>query len=72
MIEHNDNNNQLQKELKSAWSELDIFNNLLKMELKGSSHLQLPTMFQIVYYLSFSSQKFVSLLHSKKGERYRG
>lgn len=45
MIEHNDQNNQLPKELKSVFRELEI----VKLALRRSLALQLPICFSLFF-----------------------
>ena len=70
MIEHNDPNNQLPKELKSVFKELEIFKHLRKAGITKRFGFTTSYLFQLVFCLIFHHKSWFTLLNSKKGDRY--
>ena len=70
MIEHNDQNNQLPKELKSVFKELEIFKHLRKAGITKKFGFTTSYLFQLVFCLIFHHKSWFTLLNSKKGDRY--
>lgn len=70
MIEHNNQNNQLPKELNSIFSELEISKHLRKAGIKKRFGFSPFYLFQLVFCLIFQHKSWFSLLQSKKGDRY--
>jgi hypothetical protein len=70
MIEHNDQNNQLPKELKSVFNELEISKHLRNAGIKKKFGFTCSYLFQLVFCLIFHHKSWFTLLQSKKGERY--
>jgi DDE superfamily endonuclease len=70
MIEHFDQNNQLPKELKSVFSELEIGKHLRKAGIKKKFGFSALYLFQLVFCLIFHRKSWFSLLQSKKGDQY--
>lgn len=70
MIEHNDQNNQLQKELKSVFRELEIVKHLRKAGITKKFGFTTSYLFQLVFCLIFHHKSWFTLLNSKKGDRY--
>jgi hypothetical protein len=67
MREHNNQNNQLPKELKLVFNQLDITKHLRNAGNSFGLHVYL---FQLVFCLIFHHKSWFTLLQSKKGERY--
>lgn len=70
MIEHNDQNNQLPKELKSVFRELEIVKHLCKAGITKKFGFTTSYLFQLVFCLIFHHKSWFTLLNSKKGDRY--
>jgi hypothetical protein len=70
MIEHNDQNNQLPKELKSVFNELEISKHLRNAGIKKKFGFSAFSLFQLVFCLIFQRKSWFSILRSKKGDRY--
>src|ERR1700719_23434 len=70
MIVQYEQNNQLPKELKSVFSELDIANHLRKAGIKKIFGFSAFYLFQLVFCLIFHRKGWFSLLQSKKGDQY--
>ncbi|MFY3792139.1 IS4 family transposase [Ureibacillus sp. MALMAid1270] len=70
MIEHNDQNNQLPKELKSVFRELEIVKHLRKACITKKFGFTTSYLFQLVFCLIFHHKSWFTLLNSKKGDRY--
>lgn len=70
MIEHNDQNNQLPKELKSVFRELEIVKHLRKAGITKKFGFTTSYLFQLVFCLIFHHKSWFTLLNSKKGDRY--
>lgn len=70
MIEHNDQNNQLSNELKSVFSELEMFKHLRKAGITKKFGFTASYLFQLFFCLIFHHKSWFTLLHSKKGDRY--
>ena len=70
MIVQYEQNNQLPKELKSVFSELDIANHLRKAGIKKKFGFSAFYLFQLVFCLIFHRKGWFSLLQSKKGDQY--
>ncbi|KMY51727.1 hypothetical protein AC625_21175 [Peribacillus loiseleuriae] len=65
MIDQNNQNNQLPKELNSVFSDLEI-NKLLRQEgIKKSFGSSYAFLFQLVFHLIFQHENWFSLLDSK-------
>ncbi|MGN7479011.1 IS4 family transposase [Solibacillus silvestris] len=70
MIEHNDQNNQLPKELNSVFRELEIVKHLRKAGITKRIGFTTTYLFQLVFCLIFHHKSWFTLLNSKKGDRY--
>jgi hypothetical protein len=70
MIEHNDQNNQLPKELKSVFNELEISKHLRNAGIKKRFGFTCTYLFQLVFCLIFHHKSWFTLLQSKKGDQY--
>lgn len=70
MIEHNDQNNQLSKELKSVFKELEIVKHLRKAGITKKFGFKASYLFQLVFCLIFHRKSWFTLLNSKKGDGY--
>ncbi|MBD1379665.1 IS4 family transposase [Metabacillus arenae] len=70
MIEHNDQNNQLSKELKSVFSELEMFKHLRKAGITKKFGFTASYLFQLIFCLIFHHKSWYTLLQSKKGDSY--
>ncbi len=70
MIEYNDQNNQLPKELKSVFDELEMFKHLRNAGIKKKFGFSCSYLFQVIFCLIFHHKKWFSLLESKKGDCY--
>lgn len=70
MIEHNDQKNQLPKELKSVFLELEIVKHLRKAGITKKFGFTTSYLFQLVFCLIFHHKSWFTLLNSKKGDRY--
>ncbi|MGG0716266.1 transposase [Robertmurraya massiliosenegalensis] len=70
MIEHNEQHNQLPKELKSVFGELEIGKHLRKAGIKKRFGFSAFYLFQLVFCLIFHRKSWFSLLQSKKGDQY--
>ena len=70
MIEHNEHNNQLPKELKSVFSELEIAKHLRKAGINKKFGFSAFYLFQLVFCLIFHHKSWFNLLQSKKGDQY--
>lgn len=70
MIDQNHEHNQLPKELKIVFSELEIFKHLRNAGIKKSVGFSCSYLFQLVFCLIFQHRNWFSLLESKKAERY--
>ncbi|MCM3714001.1 transposase, partial [Alkalihalobacillus oceani] len=70
MIEHNDQKNQLSKELKNAFSELGMFKHLRKAGITKKFGFPASYLFQLIFCLIFHHKSWYTLLKSKKGDSY--
>ncbi|MED4306647.1 MULTISPECIES: IS4 family transposase [Bacillaceae] len=70
MIEQNNQNNQLSKELKSVFSELEIFKHLRKARITKKFGFTASYLFQLIFCLIFHHKSWYTLLKSKKGDSY--
>jgi hypothetical protein len=70
MIEHNDQNNQLPKELKSVFNELEISKHLRNAGIRKKFGFTCTYLFQLVFCLIFHHKSWFTLLQSKKGDCY--
>lgn len=70
MIEHNGPNNQLSKELKSIFNELEIFKHLRKAGITKKFGFTTSYLFHLVFCLIFHHKSWCTLLSSKKGDCY--
>lgn len=70
MIEHNDQNNQLPKELKTVFGELEILKHLRKAGINKKFGFTASYLFQLVFCLIFHHKSWFTLLSSKKGDCY--
>lgn len=70
MIEHNDQNNQLPKELNSVFRELEIAKHLRNAGCKKKFGFSSFYLFQLVFCLIFQRKSWFSLLQSKKGDQF--
>lgn len=70
MIEHNDQNNQLPKEIKAAFRELKIFKHLHKAGITKNFGFTTSYLFQLVFCLVFHHKSWFTLLQSKKAGCY--
>ena len=70
MIEHNDQKNQLPKELKSVFHELEIGKHLRKAGITKKFGFTTSYLFQLVFCLIFHHKSWFTLFNSKKGDRY--
>lgn len=67
MIEPNGPNNQLSKELKSIFNELEIFKHLRKAGITKKFGFTNSYLFQLVFCLIFHHKSWCTLSSSKKG-----
>lgn len=70
MIEHYDQNNQLPKELKSVFNELEISKHLRNAGIKKKFGFTCTYLFQLVFCLIFHHKSWFTLLQSKKGDLF--
>jgi hypothetical protein len=70
MTQHNNQNNQLPKELKPVFSELDIVKHLRKAGITKKFSFTATYLFQLGFCLIFHHQSWFTLLSSKKEECY--
>ncbi|WP_243293183.1 transposase [Bacillus sp. FJAT-47783] len=70
MIEQNGQTNQLPKELKSTFDELEVFKHLRKAGITKKFGFTCAYLFQLVFCLIFQHKKWFTLLQSKKGDSY--
>lgn len=70
MIDQNQSNNQLPNELRSVFSELEIFKHLRKAGITKTFGFSCSYLFQLVFCLIFQHKNWFSLLDSKKADRY--
>lgn len=70
MIDQNSQNNQLPKELKSVFSELEMNKHLRQAGIKKSLGFSCSYLFQLVFCLIFQHKNWFSLLDSKKADKY--
>lgn len=70
LYEQKEQNNQLSKELKSIFNELEIFKHLRKAGIKKSFGFSCSYMFQLVFCLIFHHKSRFNLLQSKKKDLY--
>jgi hypothetical protein len=70
MIDQNQQNNQLPKELNSVFSELEILKHLRQAGIKKSFGFTCSYLFQLVFCLIFHHKNWFSLLDSKKADCY--
>jgi hypothetical protein len=70
MINDNQQNNQLPKELKSVFKELEIFKHLRNAGIKKRFGFTAAYLFQLIFCLIFHHKSWFTLLKSKKGEQY--
>ena len=70
MIEHRDKNNQLPKELKSVFDELEIFKHLRNAGIKRNFGFTCSYLFQVIFSLIFHHKSWFGLLESKKADGY--
>lgn len=70
MIDQNHPNNQLPNELRSVFSELEIFKHLRKAGITKTFGFSCSYLFQLVFCLIFQHKNWFALLDSKKANRY--
>jgi len=70
MIDQNQPNNQLPNELRSVFSELEIFKHLRKAGITKAFGFSCSYLFQLVFCLIFQHKNWFTLLDSKKADRY--
>lgn len=70
MIDQNQPNNQLPNELRSVFSELEIFKHLRKTGITKTFGFSCSYLFQLVFCLIFQHKNWFSVLDSKKANRY--
>lgn len=70
MIVQNQPNNQLPNELRSVFSELEIFKHLRKAGITKAFGFSCSYLFQLVFCLIFQYKNWFTLLDSKKAARY--
>lgn len=70
MIEHNDPNNQLPKEIKAVFRELKIVKHLHKAGITKKFGFPSSYLFQLVFCLVFHHKSWFTLLQSKKADCY--
>jgi len=70
MIEQKSQNNQLPKELKSVFDELEIFKHLRNAGIKKRFGFTCSYLFQLIFCLIFHHKNWFNLLQSKKGDQY--
>src|SRR3954447_23594353 len=70
MIGHNDQNNQLSKEFKLIFSELEIFKHLRKAGITKKFGFTAAYLFHLIFCLIFPHKSWFTLLTSKKGDCY--
>ena len=72
MIEQNDQNNQLPKEIDHVFRELEINKHLRNAGIIKGFGFSTSYLFQLVFCLVFQHKSWFTLLQSKKGDRYPG
>lgn len=70
MIEQKGQNNQLPKELKSVFDELEVLKHLRKAGITKKFGFACSYLFQLVFCLIFHHKKWLTLVQSKKGDSY--
>jgi hypothetical protein len=70
MIEHNDSNNQLPKELNSVFRELEVNKHLRNAGITKKFGFTSTYLFKLVFCLIFHHKSWFTLLKSKKGDSY--
>ncbi len=68
MIANNDSNNQLPKELKSAFNELQMFKHLRNAGITKNFGFSCAYLFKLVFCLIFEQKNWFRMLESKKSE----
>lgn len=69
MIEQKDHNNQLPKEIKSVFTELNISKHLRQAGIKKSFGFTCNYLFQLVFCLIFHHKNWFRILESKKSDQ---
>ncbi|MBB3111366.1 hypothetical protein FHS18_003434 [Paenibacillus phyllosphaerae] len=72
MIDHQPDLNQLPKELKSAFQELNIMKYLRQAGFRKRFGFTYTRLFQLVFVLLFHQKNWFRLLESNKGESFPG
>ena len=72
MIEHNDQNNQLPKELNLIFRELEVTKHLRNAGIIKKFGFTSTYLFKLVFCLIFHHKSWFTLLQSKKGDCYPG
>jgi DDE superfamily endonuclease len=72
MIEHNDQNNQLSKELNLIFRELEVTKHLRNAGIIKKFGFTAAYLFKLVFCLIFHHKSWFTLLQSKKGDCYPG
>lgn len=70
MIDQNQSNNQLPNELRTIFSELEIYKHLRKAGITKTFGFSCSYLFQLVFCLIFQHKNWFSLLDSKKADRF--
>jgi hypothetical protein len=70
MIEQKEYNNQLPKEIKSVFNELNISEHLRQAGFKKSIGFTCLYLFQLVFFLIFHHKNWFRLLESKKRRQF--
>ena len=70
MIDQTHIDNQLPKELRSVFSELEIFKHLRKAGITKTFGFTCSYLFQLVFCLIFQHKNWFALLESKKADCY--
>jgi hypothetical protein len=69
-VPHNDQNNQLPKELKSVFDELENSKHLRNAGIKKKLGFTCTYLFRLVFCLIFHHKSWFTLLQSKKGDLF--
>lgn len=70
MIANQDPNNQLPRDLKVAFKELDILKHLRKAGIKKAFGLTCSYLFQLIFCLIFEQKNWFRLLEGKKSNKF--
>lgn len=70
MIEHYGQNNQLPKDLKSIFNELEVSKHLRNAGIQKKFGFSAIWLFQLVFCLIFQRKSWFSLLRSKRGDQF--